>query len=64
MGVARTVLGVIERGQRRELPAQLAAAMAATYGVTRSEIEAAWDATLEGRRQRLSARAAARRGRT
>lgn len=64
LGVARTVLGVIERGQRRELPVQLAAAMATAYGVTHSEIEAAWDATLESRRQRLTARAAARRGRT
>lgn len=63
MGVSRTVLGVVERGQRKELPATLADAMASTYGVKPGEVDAAWEATLEARRQLLEARAAARRRR-
>jgi len=63
MGVSRTVLGVVERGQRKELPATLADAMASTYGVKPGEVDAAWEVTLEARRQLLEARAAARRRR-
>lgn len=63
LGVSRTVLGVVERGQRRELPAPLADAMASVYASTPAEVYAAWEMTLATRKQVLEARAAARRRR-
>ncbi|WP_310649855.1 helix-turn-helix transcriptional regulator [Gordonia amicalis] len=63
LGVSRTVLGVVERGQRRELPAPLADGMASVYASTPADVYAAWEVTLATRRQVLEARAAARRRR-
>ncbi|MGK2382250.1 helix-turn-helix transcriptional regulator [Gordonia tangerina] len=63
LNVGRTALGEVERGQRRDMPAGLADAMCGVYGVSRDEIDSAWDVVREERRVVLAARAAARRSR-